>query len=123
MYDNVVIVSRHKAALEFVAGTFRTDCMDAQVLDDRIALYGMADTPYAGTDYGSIRVITGNAVPDDVAGKVVIGNVPLSLAALAERVDTIEFGGTPPRGQDYSLTEMLAAGAHLKSYTVRLWQD
>ena len=55
---------------------------------------------------------------DDVRGKFVWGNVPLHLAALAAGVMVVEFTDGPPRGQEYGLAEMDAAGARLRSYTV-----
>jgi hypothetical protein len=88
-----VIISRHPAAIEFVRAN------DARFID--------------------APVITGNATPADVAGKVVAGNVPLYLAALADLVVAVEFDGAPPRGQEYGLHEMEAAGARLVQYVVR----
>lgn len=88
-----VIISRHPAAIEFIRAN------DARFL--------------------AAPVITGNATPDDVRGKVVAGNIPLSLAALAEEVVAVEFSGAPPRGVEYSAADMDAAGARLERYTVR----
>jgi len=88
-----VIISRHPAAIEFIRAN------DARFID--------------------APVITGNATPADVAGKVVAGNVPLHLAALAGSVVAVEFDGTPPRGQEYGLPEMEAAGSRLVEYVVR----
>lgn len=88
-----IIVSRHPAAIEFI-----------RAHDERFE-----DAP----------TITGNATPDDVRGKVVAGNIPLSLAALAEEVVAVEFSGAPPRGIEYTAADMAAAGARLERYTVR----
>jgi hypothetical protein len=87
-----VIVSRHPAAVEFIrsaAPEFRT----APVL--------------------------GQATPDDVRGKVVAGNLPLHLAALAAEVVAVEFDGIPPRGTEYTAADMAAAGAVLRRYRVQ----
>ena len=71
------------------------------------------------------RGITGNviahATPEDVRGKVVIGALPLHLAALAERVGSIDMPGLTPaqRGQDLSPEEMDEAGAAIVWYEVR----
>lgn len=92
-----VIISRHAAAIEFI----------------RQADHRFADAP----------VITGNASAADVAGKVVAGNLPLFLAAEAAEVVSVEFTGAPPRGQEYSLEDMLAAGARLAVYVVRRRRD
>lgn len=88
-----VIISRHPAAVEFIRAN------DARFL--------------------AAPVITGNATPDDVRGKVVAGNIPLSLAALADEVVAVEFSGAPPRGAEYGAAEMAAAGARLESYVVK----
>ena len=67
----------------------------------------------------STPVITGNATAADVAGQEVYGNVPLHLAALADCVHAVEFAGAPPRGAEYSLADMEAAGARLHCYEVQ----
>lgn len=66
-------------------------------------------------------ILTGNATVEDVAGKVIIGNVPLHLAAHARYVMAIEFVGAPPRGQEYGVEEMEAAGARLAKYNVQAY--
>lgn len=55
---------------------------------------------------------------DDVRGKVVAGNLPLHLAQHCAAVLAIEFAGPPPRGQEYGIEEMKAAGARLVKYVV-----
>lgn len=87
-----VIVSRHQAAIEFI----------------RLAAPEFAGAP-----------VLAQAGPDDVKGKVVAGNLPLHLAALAAEMVAVEFAGAPPRGQEYGLAEMQAAGARLTRYTVQ----
>lgn len=59
------------------------------------------------------------ATPDDIRGKIVYGNLPLPLASLAEEVVNVEFSGEPPRGREYGVKEMDAAGATLAHYQVR----
>lgn len=86
-----IIVSRHPAAIEFIR----------------------AHAP----EFVSAPVVE-QATPEDVRGKVVAGNLPLHLAALAAEVVAVEFGGAPPRGQEYGLAEMEAAGARLTRYVV-----
>ncbi len=56
---------------------------------------------------------------DQVSGRLVAGNLPLHLAAIAREVWSVEFRGAPPRGAEYTLQEMLAAGAVLRRYKVR----
>lgn len=87
-----VIVSRHPAAVEFI----------------RRVAPEFADAP-----------VLAEAGPDDVRGKIVAGNLPLCLAALAEEVWAVEFDGEPPRGREYGLEEMIAARAVLRGYRVR----
>lgn len=85
-----VIVSRHPAGVEFA----RKHCPDknAPVYDA--------------------------VTPDQVRGKIVLGNVPLHLAAVAAEVWAIEFPAAPPRGQEYTLADMEAAGARIARYSV-----
>lgn len=87
-----VIVSRHPAAVEFI----------------RSVAPEFADAP--------VLQVAGE---DDVRSKVVAGNLPLHLAALAEEVWVVEFTGEPPRGQEYSLEDMRRAGAVLRRYKVQ----
>lgn len=147
---NNIIVSRHPAAVEFIArelgGDLTSDGLFVFVGDDR------------GNRLYDVPVLT-SATADDVRGKHVYGNLPLHLAALAAEVTVIEFGdrarlfdyhnltsalreedcppgklvafGQPingkcpeieinlaPRGQEYTLADMDAAGAVLKTYHV-----
>jgi hypothetical protein len=122
MSENCVVVSRHPAALEFIACSLSTEGIEGRVCGDRIDFAIRPDLgdhfDPAGTLTDSIPVIRGDAIPDDVAGKHVYGNVPLCLAALAHRVTVIEFTGKPPRGQEYTLADMLSAGARLTDYCV-----
>ena len=91
-----IIVSRHPAAIEFIR---RETCLP--------------DSCYA---YES-------ATADVVRGKIVYGNIPLHLAALAAEVVAVEFSGAPPRGTEYGLAEMDAAGARLVRYVVRVPEE
>ena len=59
-----------------------------------------------------------SATPDDVRGRVVAGNLPFHLAALAAEVIAVQFSGPPPRGREYSLSDMDNAGAYLARYRV-----
>jgi len=89
--EELIIVSRHEAAIEFIREEM-PEFKDAEVK-------------------ASVR-------PDDVAGKIVAGNLPLGLAARALIVYAIEFDGAPPRGQEYSLADMREAGAFLAGFIV-----
>jgi hypothetical protein len=113
-----IVVSRHPATVQFIAGCMRDDCVDSEVVPGGIHLFGRADTAYSGEDYGFVPVIFA-AYPDDVMGKVVYGNLPLHLASLTSLVRAVEFEGAPPRGQEYSLEDMMRAGARLVDYVVK----
>mgnify|MGYP001610046883 FL=1 len=91
-----VVVSRHPATLEFI----RREMPD---------------------EFGRAHVVTGDATPtvEDVAGALVIGTIPLNLAAYAVAVYAIEFERTPQRGTDYTLDGMDAAGASIHRYAVK----
>jgi len=54
----------------------------------------------------------------DVEGQIVAGNLPLSLAALCGEYHCIEFSGPPPRGAEYTASDMVLAGARLTRYRV-----
>ena len=66
----------------------------------------------------AIAPVLKTAAPDDVRGRVVAGNLPLHLAALAAEVIAVQFSGPPPRGREYSLADMDNAGAYLARYRV-----
>lgn len=91
MEQRLLIVSRHPAAIEFIRRTAPR----------------FAEAPVLLT-----------ASVEDVRGAVVAGNVPLHLAAAAAEVVAVEFTGPAPRGQEYSLADMEAAGARLRRYRV-----
>lgn len=93
-----MIVSRHPAAIAFIR--------DA-------AHWGKVPR-----EFETAPVIE-QALVTDVYGKHVAGNLPLSLAAECEVVYAIEFDGPPPRGQEYDLAAMRAAGARLRPYIVK----
>lgn len=98
---HTVVVSRHPATIAFLARW-----LEGTVEGDSII------TPFA-----RLRVL-GQATAEDVTGKEVYGNLPLRLAALAARVYAVEFSGPPPRGTEYDLAAMQAAGAYIEEYHV-----
>lgn len=112
-----VLVSQHKGAHQWVASLLTNENFTCEVKGDTLAISGRAETPYAG-EYYEKPIVAGNAKPEDVKGKVVLGNLPLKLAALANEVIAIEFDGAPPRGAEYGVKEMEAAGARLAKYVV-----
>ena len=86
-----LIVSRHPAAIQFI----------------REEAHLAPDVP-----------VLAEAKAEDVAGKIVYGNLPLHLACQAAAVMALEFAGAPPRGQEYGIEAMRAAGARLVAYRV-----
>jgi hypothetical protein len=113
-----VIISRHAAGIEFVAAALCPQGAE-YLIDSKegFVLYDEDRGDRSMKRVGSIPVLA-VATADDVRGKVVYGNVPLHLAALAAEVNVIEFAGPPPRGQEYTLADMKAAGAVLRRYKV-----
>lgn len=75
------------------------------------------------------RGITGQVLPRaraaDVAGKHVIGVLPLHLAALAETISTVDMPDLPDDlvGRELTVEQMDAAGARLQAYVVRPVRD
>lgn len=67
--------------------------------------------------------VLASATPADVAGRHVWGNVPLHLAAVSRTVYAIEFRGPAPRGAEYTIDDMRAAGVHVRRYTVYATDD
>jgi len=148
-----IIVSRHPAAVEFVARAISRGVEEVwrinpnwpgevvRVMHDGNAVIRLDGIP--------VRSEVG---PDDVRDRIVYGNLPLHLACLAAEVHAIEFGGRhrfgtgvfgdgicldcaayidatasdspcesnakPPRGAEYTLADMVAAGARLVCYRV-----
>jgi hypothetical protein len=116
-----LIVTRHPAALQFLAQGIHPEWAPAVLEGQQLVWKPIgpeAGSPEALAVSDSVRIISGNATAEDVRNKIVYGNIPLHLAALARAVIVIEFSGDPPRGQEYGLPEMLAAGAHLTAYEV-----
>jgi len=91
------------------------------LLDERPVIVTRHDGAVA---WLAARGITGpvieQATEADVAGKVVIGNLPLYLAAAAAKVGSIDMPSLPrgQRGEDLSPSEMDAAGATIRWYIV-----
>ena len=87
----VIIVSRHPAAVEFIR---------------------------QATGLGPEIPVVDTIAAEDLrtANLIIYGNVPLHIAALAKAVVAVEFDGVPPRGSEYTLPEMQAAGARLRAY-------
>jgi hypothetical protein len=44
--------------------------------------------------------------------------VPYSLAIYAAQIHVVEFLGAPPRGREYTVADMVAAGARWSTYSV-----
>ncbi len=122
MIKNAVIVSRHPAAIEFIARAMiggRGDQVDYSISETSVSFFGRADTESAGQSFGTVPIIRGNANPSDVHGMRVYGNLTLDLAAYAARVYAVLFPpGKEPPGQEYTAQDMTEAGAHLACFAV-----
>ena len=101
----VVVVTRHQAVLDWLSSRgFPVYEYDEQ--DNRVLRW---------------EVLSHVSDPAQVAGKIVIGALPLHLAAVTACVGTIDMPGLRPdqRGRELSLGEMAEAGAELNWYVVR----
>ena len=96
VYLPVVVVTRHAATLEWLRSRWGTDRV------------------------GTWEVISHVLEPAQVAGKIVVGNLPMHLAAKAAYVGVIEMPMLHPdqRGHELTLSEMYEAGARLNFYRV-----
>ena len=92
MENMEIIVSRHPAAVAFIREAA-----------------GLAD---------DVPVFDGNVEYWQVKDKIVYGNLPLQLAKEARKIVAVEFAGAPPRGAEYTVDDMKAAGAKLAAYKV-----
>lgn len=91
----------------------------AAVRDGNVNEDGSAQVWPTMETYEMARIpVLAEAAPDDVRGRHVVGNLPLHLAALCVSITAIEFAGAPPRGAEYGVAEMEAAGARLAEYSV-----
>lgn len=93
--ENIVIVSRHKAAIAFINNHLRS----------------------IGIDPMKVEVFA-EATPQDVFGKRVYGNLPMELAASAYSITAVQYHGQPPRGKEYDIADMEREGAYLATYQV-----
>jgi hypothetical protein len=124
-----VIVSRHKAAIEFIAtqlgGTvgpqhecvYITDDMRCECCNEPQG-YCQKGNDFVGTITREVIPVIASATVADVKDKIVYGNLPLNLACHASEIVAVEFHGIPPRGQEYTLADMVAARAKLARYKV-----
>lgn len=117
-----LIISRHPATVEFIAASIRGE-VEAEGV--RVPL-GAIDCGHGAHEEAGCPgcypwrhvPVLASATAADVRGKVVAGNLPLHLACLCEQVHAVEFDGAPPRGSEYALADMLAAGARLVPYKI-----
>lgn len=64
--------------------------------------------------------IYASVTADMVQDRVVVGNLPVDLAALTCRYFAVEFTDPPPPGVEASREEMLRRGVYLAEYSVCL---
>ena len=117
-----VLIDANSSAWRYTASGFtRLGSQHTTPMTDRVII-----TRHRGlVSWLAARGISGQVIDQaeqgDVAGRHVVGNLPLHLAALAESVTTVEMPGftREQRGQDLSPTEMDTAGAVLRCYVIR----
>jgi hypothetical protein len=123
-----VVVSRHPAAIAFFSRALgaqacvepcaETGCIcqkEAVLPGAPVVMHLKRSLPDGTLEY--IPVVS-EARVSDVLGRHIFGNIPLHLAAWAARVTAVTFAGVPPRGAEYTLAQMDAAGALLETFEV-----
>ena len=85
-----LIVSRHPATVAFVKALYGPDCE-----------------------------VKAEVTADDVRGRIVVGNLPMQLAALCREMHAVEFAETPPRGTELDAEAMTRYGARIVGYKVQ----
>ncbi len=99
-YCDIIIVSRHQNAVEFIADRlYQAIRKNRAVLGakpyctDYIIEQGKGVTlltERGGDEILFIPIFSGDVTPDDVRGKIVFGNLPLKLAALTASYYAVE---------------------------------
>lgn len=107
----IVIVSKHPAVTEYIIRELSPICPFCDELE--------WETPGCRLARHQRPKVIASAKGEDVVGKVVIGDVPLSLAARAKLFIAIEYEGSPPKGTDYSIEDMEAEGVYLVAYSIK----
>ena len=113
--NNVVVVSRHPAAIKFIAEYLGN--AEADIDKNRILLFSSTENLEVGEHSDEIRVIK-EASKEDIKDKIVYGNLPLDLAAHAKSVYSVLFEKNPPRGKELTLDNMVEAGATIRKFKV-----
>jgi len=90
--------------------------MDIEHVDIIVSRHA-ATIQYLLERWPSARVLE-HAEPADVLGRVVAGNLPLQLAQYCAAIVAVEFTGAPPRGQELTADDLVAAGVRLRAYVV-----
>lgn len=134
---DLIIVSRHPAAIEFITRHLAGGAIDRRPMVSWSRDADGSVRIHEDGGYGYAIPVLASATADDVRGKIVYGTLPFHLATLAKEVHAIEFpdyhhvrneagnitrgyvpGSAAPRGAEYTLAEMDAAGARLACYHV-----
>mgnify|MGYP001606329023 CR=1 FL=1 len=119
-----VVVSRHPAAIEFIAAQLggvvspRPSDRGGIIIPDDPGCLSLPVEQWSDRTGETYIPVLASADAEDVRRRVVYGNLPMLLASLASEVHAIEFDGPLPRGQEHSLADMVAAGAVLRKYRV-----
>jgi hypothetical protein len=115
--DNIVIVSRHPATIEWIAQLLD---LDFKKLEEGFGFSEqyLVQLVENGNVSCRIPVITGNATPEDIKGRDVWGNIPYGLGKYARTVTAIEFEKYPPRREEMDLV-FVNKYAKANTYTVQ----
>lgn len=111
-----LIVSRHAGAIRWLCAHLLPNHHRA-LIDGDTLVWVPIEHDEENTPYLRIPVFA-EATPELVADKIVCGNLPLWLACQCRAVIAIEFGGTAPRGAEYTADDMETSGAKLVAYRV-----
>lgn len=114
--NKTIVVSRHPAAIQFIARAVggEVHSMMAQYPNTAV-VQSIRVIRETGEEY---IPIVASATKENVFGAVVYGNLPMHLASLAKMCIAVEFSADAPRGTEWTLEQMDAAGAHLSKYIV-----
>lgn len=86
---------------------------------DVVVLRHQGTIDWLGAEFGELPpIIRGNATVADVAGKRVLGVLPLHLAGQAEHVTEVELT-PPPRGEELTVEQVRERQPRLRTFVVR----
>lgn len=86
---------------------------------DLVVLRHQGSLEWLRQEFGELPpTLTGNATPDDVRGKRVLGVLPLHLASVAKSVTELQLT-PPPRGEELSAAQVAERNPCLRTFEVK----